>query len=134
MYRILKIILALISCGIFTFVVFNIPYPETLTRANLFQLFSFFIPLFFALIFSLNIFLKILHSILISFGIIILLILKALDSLNLVSALLTIVAIGLLISYSRKSHNPSTHSTRSGSIDLTSGSNIPKLKRLGRKR
>lgn len=114
---ILKVIPALFFWGIFIYVILQVPYPNSLTQASIPQLLYFFIPLFLSLIFTLNIFLKsILRSILISFGIIILLILKALDSLNLVSALLTIIAVGLLFSYFKKPV-------------LTSGSNIPKLTR-----
>lgn len=117
-----KIIPALIFWGIWIYVIFFTEYPKSLTEASIFQLLSFFIPLFLALTLTLNIFLKsIIRSILISFGIIILLVLKALDSLNIVSALLTIIAVGLLFSYFRK---PSIKS------ELTSGSNIPKLTKL----
>lgn len=127
---ILKLIPALFFWGIFIYVIFNIPYPESLTQANSFQLLSFFIPLFLALIFSINlIFKNILRSIFISFGAIILVILKALDSLNLVSAAITILAVALLVSYFKKGRNLTP--IKSG---LTSGSNIPKLKSLRRKR
>jgi len=119
----LKILLSLIFWGVFIYVVFQIPYPESLTQASINQLLYFFIPLFLALIFTSNLLLKsILRSILISFGIILLLVLKALDSLNIVSALLTIIAVGLLISYFK---TPTS---------LTSGSNIPKLRSLRRKK
>ena len=119
---ILKIIPALILWGIWIYVILNVPYPESLTKADPFQLFSFFIPLFLALIFSINLILKnILRSIFISFGIIIFLILKALDSLNLVSAVVTTIAVWLLISY----FNP-IRSTQAGA-NLTSRSFIPKL-------
>ena len=127
----LKILLALIFWGIFSYVIIYVNYPESLTQASTGQLLYFFIPLFLAIIFTVNILLRsIIRSILIAFGVIILLVLKALDSLNLVSAGLTIIAIGLLFSY----FNPSTRSARSGPSGLTSGSNIPKLKSLRRKR
>ncbi|OGE14711.1 hypothetical protein A3F00_03475 [Candidatus Daviesbacteria bacterium RIFCSPHIGHO2_12_FULL_37_11] len=122
---ILKIIPALFSWGIFVYVILNVPYPESLTRADSFQLLSFFIPFFLSLIFSINLALNnILRSIFISFGIIILLVLKALDSLNLVSTGLTVLAVILLLSYFKRS----SHLTpiKSG---LTSGSFIPKLTR-----
>ena len=55
---ILKIFPALIFWGIFIFVIFQLPYPESLTQASLFQLLAFFIPLFLALVLTLNLFLK----------------------------------------------------------------------------
>lgn len=54
-----------------------------------------------------NIFLSSIYfSVTLALGIIFLLILKALDSLNLVTATLTVLAIGLLISYFRKTKKP----------------------------
>ena len=55
---ILTILLLLFSWGIWVYVIFNVPYPESLTKGDSFQLLSFFIPLFLALIFSTNIILK----------------------------------------------------------------------------
>jgi len=98
-----KIIPALFFWGIFIFVVLQVSYPESLTQANYTQLLPFFIPLYLALALTLNILLKnILSSSFISLGLIFLLILKALDSLNLVTGLLTVVATYLLVSYFRK--------------------------------
>lgn len=120
---ILNVIPALFFWAVFIYVIFYIPYPESLTKASSFQLLSFFIPIFLALIFSINIIFKnVTRSILISFGVIILLALKALDSLNFVSAILTILAMILLFSYFKKNAH------------LTSGSFIPKLKNLRRKK
>lgn len=103
MYLFLKFIPALISWGIFIFVLLKVPYPTSLTQANLIQLTLFFIPLFLAIIFTINAFIKnIFVSSSISLGIISLLTLKALDSLNLVTALLTAVSVWLLIGYFKK--------------------------------
>ena len=121
---ILKLIQALVFWGIFSYVVFYVPYPESITQANFIQLISFFIPLYLALSFSLNIFLKnILISSSISLGLICILILKALDSLNLVTTVLTAVSIYLLVSYFRKNKR-----------GLTSLSKIPKLTTLRRRK
>lgn len=118
----LKAIPALIFWGIFILVIFTVPYPETLTSASSIQLLVFFIPLFLSLAFTFEIFIKFLpRSIALSFGLIILLILKPLGSLNLVSAGLTIVAIVLLISYFKKKR-------------LTIHSNVPKIKNLSRRK
>lgn len=109
----LKIIPSLFFWGIFVYVVFQIPYPETLTQANLYQIAPFFVTLFFAFAFSLNIFLKnISLSLIFSLGLIFLLILKALDSLNIVTGILTIAAIYLLVSSFKKVgvRNPSINS------------------------
>lgn len=98
-----KIIPAIFFWGIFAVVVLQIPYPESLTQANSLQLLAFFIPLFLALSMTLNIFLRnILSSLSISLGLIFLLILQALASLNIVTATLTVVATYLLFSYFRK--------------------------------
>lgn len=100
---IFKIIPALIFWAIFTYVVLQVPYPESLTQANLIQLSAFFIPLFLAITLTLNTFLKnIFSSSSISLGLIFLLILQALDSLNLVTGILTAIAVYLLVSYFRK--------------------------------
>ncbi|MDD5415499.1 MAG: hypothetical protein PHE48_00665 [Candidatus Daviesbacteria bacterium] len=98
-----KIISVLFFWGIFIFVVLQVPYPESLTQANYTQLILFLTPLYLALIFTLNIFLRnILSSCSFSLGLIFLLILKALDTLNIVTALLTVAATYLLFSYFRK--------------------------------
>ena len=99
----IKIIPAIIFWGIFTFVILQIPYPENLTQANSIQVISFFMPLFLALSLTMNFFFKnILSSGSIALGLIFLLILKSLDSLNIVTGILTIIAVSLLVSYFRK--------------------------------
>ncbi len=98
--------LAVISWAVFIMAVFQIPYPDSLAQANYFQVIGFFIPLLLALTFSLNIFLQFLiRSILISFTLIVLLILQALQSLNIITFALTAVAFGLLVSYFKKQKN-----------------------------
>lgn len=98
-----KTISAIIFWGIFIFVIFQIPYPNSLIQANMIQMLSFFFPLFFALIFTINIFLNFLiRSILVSSALIVFLILQALQSLNLLTFILTSVAFGLFISYFKK--------------------------------
>lgn len=100
---ILKIIPALIFWGIFIFVVNAIPYPDSLTQANITQISFFIIPLFLSLIFTFNIFLKNFYiSFSVALALIFLLILKALDSLNFVTIILIIISTGLLLSYFKK--------------------------------
>lgn len=119
----IKTIPAAIFWGIFILMVWYIPYPETLAEANYKKVFSFFIPLFLALTLAINlIFKNILSSASISLGLILLLILKALDSLNLITGILTVLAVGLLVSYFKK-HKKS----------LTNYSKIPKLTQLRKK-
>src|SRR3989344_2108184 len=114
----------LISWGIFIYVVLKIPYPETLTSANIFQVFSFFTSLFLSLSFTINLLLHfMLKSIVISFGIILIIVLKALNSLNIVSFGLTVIAFGLLLSYLKKQKSR-----------LTSRSNVPKIRNLSRRK
>ncbi len=118
--------------GIFALVILYIPYPESLTQANWTQITPFFIFLYLTLVFALNIFLKnIFISSSIALGLIFLLTLKALDSLNLVTGVLTIIAVGLLISYFRKvkRHDPPPSS---GFKNLTKLPKIPKLTSLRR--
>lgn len=122
-----RIIPALFFWGIFLFVILQIPYPESLIRANFIQVILFFTSLYLALIFTFNIPLKnILSSSAISLGLIFLLILKALGSLNLITGLLVIISVGLLVSYFRKAKRGS-HSINSGFKNLTKQAKIPKL-------
>lgn len=111
---ILKIIPALILWGIFIFIVLNVPYPESITQASFVHIALFFISLYLALAFT--------FSTLISLGLIILLFLQALDSLNVVTGILTIIAIGLFISYFKKIKRK----------NLTKLPKIPKLTSLQR--
>lgn len=98
----LKIILPVIFWIILFVVILKVDYPETITSAGIFQLSSLLIPLTLALIFSINLFFKIYFSIIITFGLIILLILKSLDSLSIVSGALVVIAILLVLSYFKK--------------------------------
>ena len=118
---ILKFIPAVIFWGIFAVVVLQVPYPDSLTQANALQIIPFFASLFLTLAFTINIFLKhFLSSSSISLGLIFLLILKALDTLNIVTGALTLIAIYLLFSYFRK-------------IKKRSLTKLPKISRLTRK-
>lgn len=122
---ILKIIPTLLFWGIFIFIVFNIPYPESLVQANFSQIAPFFIFLFLALTLTFNLFLKnIFLSLLIAFCLILLLILKALDSLSLITIILVLAATGLFFSYFRKGKRD----------NLTKQSRMPKLTQLQRKK
>lgn len=109
-----KIIISLFFWVTFAIVIFQIPYPDSLTQANFYQLIPFFSFLFFALIFTLNIFLKnILSSFSISLGLIFLLTLKALDSFNIVTAILVAITVALLVSYFSKKNNQTVKSKSS---------------------
>lgn len=117
----LKFMPAILFWGAFIFFVLMIPYPQTLTEANALQISLFFIPLFLALMFSFNIFLKnALISFSISLGLIFLLVLKALNSLNIVTGILIIISIGLFLSYFKKIKKR----------NLTKLPKIPKLSKL----
>lgn len=116
-----RIIPTIFFWAIFVYVVIQVPYPENITQADLYQMLLFFIPLYLALSLTVNIFLKnIFISSSITLGAVFLLVLKALDSLNLVTGALTIVAVFLLSSYFRKIKRRS----------LTKLPKIPKLTRL----
>lgn len=104
----IKIAPPVIFWGIFAFTILQIPYPDSLTQANIIQLISFFTPLLLAFIFTIEIFLKnVFMSFSVSLGLTFLLILKSLDSLNLVTVTLVIVSVGLLVSYFRKNRTGS---------------------------
>lgn len=121
----IKVIPALICWGMFVYVVLNVSYPGSLVSANWQQIFFFFIPLFLAVIFTVNIFAKnFLVSTSFSLGLIFLFILKALDSLNIVTGILTLLAIGFLISYFAKIKKR----------DLTKLPKIPKLTHLRKRK
>ena len=127
---IFRIITALIVWGIFVLVVLQIPYPDSLAQANSTQIITFFASLFLALTLTFNIFLKnILSSSAISLGLIFLFILKALDSLNLITGLLVIISAGLFVSYFLKAKRGSPP-INSGFKNLTKQAKIPKLTRL----
>lgn len=141
----LKLIPVMIFGGVFVYVLFNVPYPNSLAQASFNQLLTFFGSLFFLLLFLINIFLNyLLISAIISGGGVILLLLKGLAALNLVSALLVILAVYFFVSFLKKNHKknqkPKTGSNpilpnltpiRSG---LTSKINIPRLKSLYKKK
>lgn len=98
-----KFLLALFFWGIFVYVIFQIPYPNSLTQASVFQLSAFFTPLFLALTSTINIFFKfLLRSVLISAALMVFLTLQALQTLSLLTFILTSVAFGLFISYFKK--------------------------------
>lgn len=117
-------IIPFIFWTIFIYVVIQIPYPENIASANLSQLIYFFLPLYLSLSLTLNLFLKnLLMSGSISLGIIFLLIIKALDSLNFVTVILILISVYLLVSYFKK-----------GEKSLTLSSKIPKIHALRRRR
>lgn len=93
----------LFSWLIFILVIFNVQYPQSITQAAFSQLFALFVPLYLSITLTLHLVIKNwVISLLVSLGLLILLILKTLDSLNLVTGALTILAIGFLISYFKK--------------------------------
>ncbi len=123
-------LLPLLLWGIFIYTVLQIPYPQSITQANLNQLLLFFVPLFLSIVLTLNIFLKnIFISLFISFGLIFILILKSLDSLNIVTGVLTTLAVGLLISYFRRKED-FPHFKKTKRKGLTYESKIPKIHRI----
>lgn len=126
MFKIIKTLIPIIiSWVIFALVILQVPYPQSLTQAKLFQILSFFIPIFLALTLTINLFLKNIFSAgSISLGLIFLLILKALDSLNIITILLVVVATGLFVSYFRKNKRG----------NLTKLPKIPKLTSLSRRK
>lgn len=124
---ILRIFSAFFFWGIFILVIFKIPYPQNLSEANLLQISAFFSSLFLAILFTLNIFSNSFYiSFSLTLGLILILVLKALESLNLVTAVFVLIFAGLLTSYFSKRNSP----TKS---NLTKLSKIPTLTRLRKK-
>lgn len=125
-----KIILALIFWGIFVGVMFNVPYPESLTSATLSQILPFFTSLFLVFVFTFNFLIRsVIISSIFSLGLILLFFLKALDSLNLVTGILILISTFLLISYFKKAKKH-TLLKNSGFRNLTKQTKIPRLTRL----
>ncbi len=123
----LKIIPAVLFWIVFIYTLQSVPYPETFTQANFTQVCLFFIPLLLALILTFNIFINFFISFPISLGLVFLLILKALNSLNIVTGILIAISIGLFLSYFRKNKKNNLNPIKS---DLTKLQKIPKLTQL----
>lgn len=86
-----------ISGAIFGLVIWQIEPPQSLTKASFLQMVLFFVPLFLSLIFTFDLIFRFyLKSFIISLSIVIILILKTLDTLNLVTLALTFVATFLI--------------------------------------
>lgn len=95
-----KLLLPLISWGIFIYIVNTFEPSQTFTQISLFQALVFFIPLILALTFTINLIIRFLiFSFTISAALCLLLLLKGLGGLNPISGLLTLFAFGLLLSY-----------------------------------
>jgi hypothetical protein len=125
MKLLLKLLPVFFSWVVFISVILFVKYPESLTQSSFLQLIAFFIPLYFGLVFTINLaFNNIPSSSALSLGIVLLLVLKALRAVNNLTVILIIVAVGLLISYFRNPKSPR----------LTSGRFVPKLRALRKKK
>src|SRR3989344_3700596 len=96
-----KISVLATAWGLFLYTILHVNYPESLVTANTYQLAYFFIPLFLGLTMIFSFKFNFFSSSSIALGLIILLILKAFDSLNLATGIITSVAIFLLASASK---------------------------------
>lgn len=86
-----------LSALVSTVVIIKVEPPKSFETATLFQMGTFFVPLFFTFTFLFNLYFKFLpHSLAVSLGLIILLAFQILDSLNLVSFALTLLVVILL--------------------------------------
>lgn len=86
------------SAVLFLIVVWQIKPPEALIQASLLQLVLFFLPIFFFFVFLTNLYFKFfLKSILVSLAIIVILVLKALNGLNLLSLAFIPLSLTLII-------------------------------------
>lgn len=96
---ILKRILPILVLGVFLVgVIRQISPPQTFTQASMFQLLIFFIPLFLFLFFTVNAIIRFfLFSLILSFGLILIFVFRALDFLNPLTLIVIIVAIFLIL-------------------------------------
>lgn len=95
-----KLLLPLIFWAAFIYIVNTFEPPQTFTQISLFQILLFFIPLFLAILFTINLIIRfLLFSLTISLAMCLLILLKGLGGLNPISGLLTLFAFGLLLSY-----------------------------------
>lgn len=113
---------------IFTLVIWQVQPPKHLISINFFQIILFFVPLFLFLLFLINLFVQFLvWSMVISLGLIFLLILKALGSLNPVTLILILTAAGLFLKSFKKPK-------KFGLKNLSYSAKIPRLTKLKRQR
>lgn len=98
--RLLPVLLLGLILGL---VIWQTPPPASLTSASVLQLTLFLTPLFLLLTFLVDHFLRFfLRSLVVSLGLVILLVLKALDSLNIASLIMTVLAVVLIIKSLKK--------------------------------
>lgn len=125
-----KKFLPVISSGIiFGFVIWQMEPPQSLTSASILQVLLLFAPLFTFLVFGLNLYFRFYpRSLIISLGIIILLVLKTLDTFNIISVAITIAAVTLISKSFKKVINWKTGSRSNTLIK------IPRLSHLEKQR
>lgn len=93
-----KLLPVLISAAIFSLVIWQVQPPKTFTTVTSAQIALFFLPLFLFLLTIFNlIFNFYLRSFVITLGVVLLFILKALDILNIITAGVLILAIILIV-------------------------------------
>ncbi len=127
MPRLKKLLPFLVFLSVFIGIIYYIPPPSSWSEASIFQILIFFIPLLFLLTFFINIFTGYsARSFAISLGIIVLLVLKSVDELNLTTFFLTLVTTILLSTTFKK---PTLKERRPlfRKNGLTSKLRIPKL-------
>ena len=95
-----KLFLPLFLWGVFIYIVNTFEPPQIFTQISLFQILLFFIPLFLALTFTINMLVRFLiFSFTIALALCLIILLKGIGGLNPISGLLTLFAFGLLLSY-----------------------------------
>ena len=131
----IKNILPIVIFGAcFLVVILYLQPPQSLTGAKLSQVALFFTPLLLLLVALTNLYFKFLpKSLVVSFGLILLLVLKSLDALNLVSVAITVMAT-ILIAKSLKKPHPKKRSQSQKNGPLTSPAKkfpkAPQIRRL----
>jgi len=126
-----RIFPALLSLIVFVLIIYYTPYPRTWYSASVSQILLFFIPLLVFLTFFLNIFINFYEkSFSLSLGLLILIVLRSIDELNIITGVLTLLAAFLLSTTFKKP----LWKPRQIQKGLTSPFKISKLTRFERKK
>ena len=125
-FFLIRVLPALIFTSIFILVVYFIPPPPSWAEASIFQILIFFLPLLIALTLLLNIFLRLFSkSFSIALGLMVLVVLRSVDELNIVTIFLTITLSYLLSTTFKR---PPWQPRKIAKLDKTSTVKIPKLR------
>lgn len=125
-----KFLPILVLIGVISVVIWQVEPPKSLSQASFWQIGLFFVPLFLLFTLTINfLFHFYLKSVTISLGLTILLVLKSLDIFNIVTIILTILAI-ILITRSLKKPVSKKGSASAGELKNLYSNKKPKFSKL----